>query len=82
MKATPEPGRESGSLGMSELKAEIVRAHTRIDAQDTQIKALFKDVHNIEKEILSMTKTVTRASTITTLLSPLLTAATVYLMTR
>lgn len=67
---------------MTELKAEIVRAHTRIDAQDTQIKVLFKDVDKIEDEILKMTKTVTRASTITTLLSPLLTAAAVYLLTK
>ena len=67
---------------MSELRAEMVRAHTRIDAQDTQIKVLFKDVDKIEDEILKMTKTVTRASTITTLLSPLLTAAAVYLLTK
>jgi hypothetical protein len=69
-------------LAMSELRAEMVRAHTRIDAQDTQIKVLFKDVDKIEDEILKMTKTVTRASTITTLLSPLLTAAAVYLLTK
>lgn len=67
---------------MSELKAEMVRAHTRIDAQDTQIKVLFKDVDKIEDEILKMTKTVTRASTMTTLLSPLLTAVVVYLMAK
>jgi hypothetical protein len=67
---------------MTELKAEIVRAHTRIDAQDTQIKVLFKDVDKIEDEILKMTKTITRASTITTLLSPILTAAAVFLISK
>tara|TARA_R110000751_G_scaffold50616_2_gene111698 strand:- start:1147 stop:1347 length:201 start_codon:yes stop_codon:yes gene_type:complete len=64
------------------IQAKVAKSEARIDGHDTQIKALFKDVKELDIEVRDIGKSVVRMTTFVGLATPLLTALIVHFMAK
>jgi hypothetical protein len=64
------------------MEAKVAKNEARIDGHDVQIKALFKDVKELDAEVRDIGKSVVRMTTFVGLATPLLTALIVHFMAK